>query len=157
MTRKAGDQTPYTTYSLDECIRRGAEAFQWKTRWKPQPGSDRGPIKRGAGVSFMAFRAGLGRSSAVVRVDAKGKYSVHVGVTDVGGGAKTTMGLIAAEELGVPLSQLEVVWGRYRSLPCSVRRIREPHDHHDRLRRRGGRAGFEEADRGEGLPKETRC
>jgi putative selenate reductase molybdopterin-binding subunit len=120
MTRKAGDQTPYTTYSLDECIRRGAEAFQWKTRWKPQPGSDRGPIKRGAGVSFMAFRAGLGRSSAVIRVDAKGKYSVHVGVTDVGGGAKTTMGLIAAEELGVPLSQLEVVWGDTDRCPYSV-------------------------------------
>jgi putative selenate reductase molybdopterin-binding subunit len=120
MTRKAGDQTPYTTYSLDECIRRGAEAFQWKTRWKPQPGSDRGPIKRGAGVSFMAFRAGLGRSSAVIRVDARGKYSVHVGVTDVGGGAKTTMGLIAAEELGVPLSQLEVVWGDTDRCPYSV-------------------------------------
>ena len=120
MTRKAGDQTPYTTYSLDECIHRGAEAFQWKTRWKPQPGSDRGPIKRGAGVSFMAFRAGLGRSSAVIRVDAKGKYSVHVGVTDVGGGAKTTMGLIAAEELGVPLSQLEVVWGDTDRCPYSV-------------------------------------
>jgi xanthine dehydrogenase YagR molybdenum-binding subunit len=76
MTRKAGDQTPYTSYSLDECIRRGAEAFEWKKRWKAQPGSDAGPIKRGAGVSFMAFRAGLGRSSAVVRVDAKGKYAV---------------------------------------------------------------------------------
>jgi putative selenate reductase molybdopterin-binding subunit len=120
MTRKAGDQTPYTTYSLDECIRRGAEAFEWKRRWRPQPGSDQGPIKRGAGVSFMAFRAGLGRSSAVIRVDAKGKYSVHVGVTDVGGGAKTTMGLIAAEELGVPLSQLEVVWGDTDRCPYSV-------------------------------------
>ena len=31
----------------------------------PEPGSDAGPIKRGAGVSFMAFRAGLGRSNAV--------------------------------------------------------------------------------------------
>ena len=120
MTRKAGDQTPYTTYSLDECIRRGAEAFEWKKRWKPQPGSGPGPIKRGAGVSFMAFRAGLGRSSAVIRVDAKGKYSVHVGVTDVGGGAKTTMGLIAAEELGIPLSQLEVVWGDTDRCPYSV-------------------------------------
>ncbi len=120
MTRKAGDQTPYTTYSLDECIHRGAEAFEWKKRWKPQPGSDAGPIKRGAGVSFMAFRAGLGRSSAVIRLDAKGKYSVHVGVTDVGGGAKTTMGLIAAEELGVPLSQLEVVWGDTDRCPYSV-------------------------------------
>ena len=120
MTRKAGDQTPYTTYSLDECIRRGAEAFEWKKRWRPQPGSDPGPIKRGAGVSFMAFRAGLGRSSAVIRVDAKGRYAVHVGVTDVGGGAKTTMGLIAAEELGVPLSQLDVVWGDTDRCPYSV-------------------------------------
>ena len=120
MTRKANDTTPYTTYSLDECIRRGAEAFDWKARWKPQPGSDAGPIKRGAGVSFMAFRAGLGRSSAVIRVDAKGKYSVHVGVTDVGGGAKTTMGLIAAEALGVPLARLEVVWGDTDRCPYSV-------------------------------------
>jgi putative selenate reductase molybdopterin-binding subunit len=120
MTRKAGDQTPYTTYSLDECIHRGAEAFEWKKRWRSQPGSDPGPIKRGAGVSFMAFRAGLGRSSAVIRVDAKGRYAVHVGVTDVGGGAKTTMGLIAAEELGVPLSQLDVVWGDTDRCPYSV-------------------------------------
>jgi xanthine dehydrogenase molybdenum-binding subunit len=120
MTRKAGDQTPYTSYSLDECIRRGAEAFEWKKRWRSRPGSDSGPIKRGAGVSFMAFRAGLGRSSAVIRVDAKGRYAVHVGVTDVGGGAKTTMGLIAAEELGVPLSQLDVVWGDTDRCPYSV-------------------------------------
>src|SRR6185436_11994109 len=120
MTRKANDETPYTTYTLDECIRRGAEAFDWKTRWRPQPGSDPGPIKRGSGVAFLAFRAGLGRSSAVVRVDAKGRYAVHVGVTDVGGGAKTTMGLIAAEELGVPLSQVDVVWGDTDRCPYSV-------------------------------------
>src|SRR5262249_24259051 len=120
MTRKAGDQLPYTTYSLEECIRKGADAFEWKKRWKPVPGSDPGPIKRGAGASFMAFRAGLGRSSAVVRLDGKGKYSVHVGVTDVGAGAKTTMGLIAAEELGIPLSQLEVVWGDTDRCPYSV-------------------------------------
>ncbi len=120
MTRKANDQLPYTTYSLEECIRRGADAFEWKKRWKSVPGSDPGPVKRGAGMSFMAFRAGLGRSSAVVRVDAKGKYSVHVGVTDVGGGAKTTMGLIAAEALGVPLSAIDVVWGDTDRCPYSV-------------------------------------
>jgi xanthine dehydrogenase YagR molybdenum-binding subunit len=120
MTRKAGDQTPYTNYSLDQCIRRGAEAFEWKKRWRPEPGSDRGPIKRGAGVSFMAFRAGLGRSSAVIHLDAKGRYAVHVGVTDVGAGAKTTMGLIAAEELDVPLSQVDVVWGDTDRCPYSV-------------------------------------
>jgi CO/xanthine dehydrogenase Mo-binding subunit/aerobic-type carbon monoxide dehydrogenase small subunit (CoxS/CutS family) len=120
MTRKANDQTPYTSYSLDECLRRGAETFDWKNRWRPEPGSDRGPLKRGAGVSFMAFRAGLGRSSAVIRLDSKGRYAVHVGVTDVGGGAKTTMGLIAAEAIGVPLSSVDVVWGDSDRCPYSV-------------------------------------
>jgi len=84
------------------------------------PGSDTGPIKRGAGVAFMVFRAGLGRSSAAIRVNAAGRYSVHVGVTDVGGGAKTTMALIAAEALGVPLSRIDLVWGDTDRCPYSV-------------------------------------
>jgi xanthine dehydrogenase YagR molybdenum-binding subunit len=120
MTRKANDQTPYTTYTLDQCLTRGAETFDWKNKWRPEPGSDRGPLKRGAGVSFMAFRAGVGRSSAVIRLDSKGRYAVHVGVTDVGGGAKTTMGVIAAEALGVPLSSVDVVWGDSDRCPYSV-------------------------------------
>lgn len=120
MTRKANDQTEYTNYTLEECIRRGAEAFEWKKRWRPEAGSDRGPVKRGAGMAFMAFRSGVGRSNAVMRVDAKGQYYAHVGVTDVGAGAKTTMGIIAAEALGVPLSQVKVVWGDTDRCPYSV-------------------------------------
>ena len=119
MTRKFRDETEYTTYTLEDCIRRGAEAFEWKKRWRPA-GSDRGAIKRGVGVSFMAFRAGLGRSNAVIRLDAKGQYALHVGVTDVGAGAKTTMGLIAAEALGVPLANVNVVWGDTDRCPYSV-------------------------------------
>src|SRR2546425_6706953 len=120
MTRTFHDEVPYTNYSLDECIRRGAEAFEWKKRWRPQPGSDPGPVKYGAGVAFMAFRSALGRSNAVIRLDAKGKYTVFVGVTDIGAGAKTTMALIAAEALGVPLSAVEVVWGDTDRCPYSV-------------------------------------
>ena len=120
MTRKSRDEVPYTNYSLEECIRRGAEAFEWKKRWHPQPGSDKGPIKRGAGVSFMAFRSALGRSNAVIRLDAKGQYTVFVGVTDVGPGAKTTMAMLAAEALGVPVSKVSVVWGDTDRCPYSV-------------------------------------
>ena len=120
MTRKASDETPYTNYTLEDCIHRGAEAFEWKKRWRAKPGSDAGPVKRGAGFAFLAFRAGVGPSSAVMDVDSNGRYRVHVGVTDVGGGAKTTMGLIAAEALGVPLSQVEVVWGDTSRCPYSV-------------------------------------
>jgi putative selenate reductase molybdopterin-binding subunit len=120
MTRKAGDQNEYTNYSLDECIHRGMAAFDWKKRWHSQAGSDSGPVKRGAGFAFLAFRSGLGRSNAVIDVNAKGEYKVHVGVTDVGAGAKTTMGMIAAEALDVPLSKIEVVWGDTDRCPYSV-------------------------------------
>jgi len=120
MTRKSRDEVPYTNYSLEECIRRGADAFEWKKRWHPQPGSDQGSIKRGAGVAFMAFRSALGRSNAVIRLDAKGRYTVFVGVTDIGAGAKTTMAMIAAEALGAPLSKVDLVWGDTDRCPYSV-------------------------------------
>ena len=120
MLRTARENVPFSNYTLDECIRRGAEIFDWKNRWRPVPGSDKGPIKRGAGFTYMAFRSGVGSSSAVLQVDARGKYTLFVGVTDVGAGAKTTMGIIAAEELGVPLSQVDVVWGDTDKCPYSV-------------------------------------
>jgi CO/xanthine dehydrogenase Mo-binding subunit len=120
MSRMSRDEVPYTSYSLEECIRRGAAAFDWKTRWRAQPGSDAGPIKRGAGMTYMLFRSGLGQSSAVLKLDGAGAYTLFVGVTDVGAGAKTTMGLIAAEALGVPLSKIEVVWGDTDRCPYSV-------------------------------------
>src|SRR6266699_1888038 len=119
MTRKSDDEVPYSNYTLDDCIRRGAEAFGWKKRWHP-PGADKGPIKRGVGMSFMALRSPTGQSSAVIRLDSNGRYTVFVGVTDIGAGAKTTMALIAAEALGVPLSNIEIVWGDTDRCPYSV-------------------------------------
>jgi len=119
MTRQFRDETPYTNYTLEECIRRGVDVFDWKKRWHA-PGADTGRFKRGAGVAFMAFRSPLGRSNAVIDVDASGKYTVHVGVTDVGAGAKTTMQLIAAEALGVAASKVTVVWGDTDRCPYSV-------------------------------------
>ena len=121
MTRMSRDEVPYTNYSLEECVRRGAEAFDWKARWRPQPGADPGPIKRGAGMTFMLFRSGLGtQQRGHPTLNGAGDYTLFVGVTDVGAGAKTTMGLIAAEALGVPLSQIEVVWGDTDRCPYSV-------------------------------------
>jgi CO/xanthine dehydrogenase Mo-binding subunit len=119
MTRQSDDAVPYTNYTLEDCIRRGAEAFGWKKRWHP-PGADPGPIKRGVGMGFMALRSPTGQSSAVIRLDSNGRYTVFVGVTDIGAGAKTTMALIAAEALDVPLSKIEIVWGDTDRCPYSV-------------------------------------
>jgi len=66
------------------------------------------------------FRSGVGPSSAILRVDSTGRYTLFVGVTDIGPGAKTTMAMIAAEALGVPLERVDVVWGDSDRCPYSV-------------------------------------
>jgi len=118
--RRPTEQVRFTNYSLDKCIVQGRELFDWESRWRPEPGSDTGPTKGGAGMAFMMFRSGVGPSSAILRVNADELYTLFVGVTDIGPGAKTTMALIAAEELSIPLSQVEVVWGDTDRCPYSV-------------------------------------
>ncbi len=118
MTRKYLDQQPYSSYGLEDCLRRGADAIGWRTRHAA--GADPGAIKRGIGMAFGSFGARIGKSSAVIRLDASGVYEVHVGVNDIGTGAKTTMALIAAEELGVGLDRIRLISGDTDRCPYSV-------------------------------------
>ena len=119
MTRKFQDQLTYTSIGLEDCLRKGAEAFEWKKRWHA-PGEGSGPVRRGVGLAMGSFGSNLGRSSAVIDLDSGGMYHVHVGVTDIGTGAKTTMALIAAQELGVPLDKIDLIWGDTDRCPYSV-------------------------------------
>lgn len=118
-SRKYQDRQAYSSSGLEDCLRKGAEKFGWKQRWRPA-NSDAGPVKRGVGMGMGMFPSSLGRSAAILRVDSQGTYHLHVGFTDCGTGAKTTMGLIAAEALEVPLERVEVVWGDTDICPYSV-------------------------------------
>lgn len=119
ITRQYHDELPYTSYGLEDCIRRGAERFNWQARWR-RPAAVPGPLARGVGMSIGSFHARLGRSSAVIRLDASGRYTVHVGVTDVGSGAKTTMALIAAAALEVGIDRIAIVSGDTDRCPYSI-------------------------------------
>lgn len=118
-TRMYHDETPFVSWAMPEVIRTGAERFQWSERWR-RPGSDAGPMKRGVGMAMGAFAARVGRSNAVLRLDSSGRLFLHVGVTDIGTGAKTTMAMIAAEAMGFDLDRVEVVWGDTDRSPYSV-------------------------------------
>ncbi|MEE8131387.1 MAG: xanthine dehydrogenase family protein molybdopterin-binding subunit [Vicinamibacterales bacterium] len=119
LTREYLDQTPYTSFALPDCIRLGAERFEWSRRWR-RAGSMGDPIRRGVGMAVGMFAARLGRSSARVRLDGDGRLWLHVGVTDVGTGAKTTMAMLAAEAMGFELDRVTVVWGDTDLCPFSV-------------------------------------
>jgi len=125
MTRKFRDQTAYTSWGLEDCIRKGAEAFEWKKNWHAPgagagAGGSDGPVKRGVGMGMGMFGSNLGYSAALIQLDGNGVYHLYVGVTDCGTGAKTTMALIAAEALGVPLEKIQVNSGDTGTCPYSV-------------------------------------
>ena len=79
-----------------------------------------GPKKHGIGMALggYPFRPGLG--AATIRVNPDGTAHVLVGVTDIGTGAKSTMAIIAAEALGIPLNQIQLTNGDTDVTPYSV-------------------------------------
>lgn len=117
--QKYKSKTPFTSNYLDECISEGAKRIDWNEKWH-KPGASAGPIKHGIGMALggYPFRPGLG--AATIRVNSDGTAHVLVGVTDIGTGAKSTMAIIAAEALGIPLNQIQLTNGDTDVTPYSV-------------------------------------
>ena len=117
--QKYKSKIPFTSNYLGECISEGAKRIRWNEKWH-KPGASVGPIKHGIGMALggYPFRPGLG--AATIRVNSDGTAHVLVGVTDIGTGAKSTMAIIAAEALGIPLNQIQLTNGDTDVTPYSV-------------------------------------
>ena len=116
---EAGQQRPFSSRKLVECLRIGADRFGWGER-NPRPGQVRdGRWRVGMGVA-AAFRNNLvEKSGARIGVDAQGRVIVETDMTDIGTGSYTIIGQTAAEMLGVPLEQVRVRLGDSR-FPASA-------------------------------------
>jgi xanthine dehydrogenase molybdenum-binding subunit len=117
--QKYKGKVPFTSIYLEECITEGAKRIDWRQKWH-KPGALGDVKKHGIGMALggYPFRPGLG--AATIRVNPDGTAHLLVGVTDIGTGAKSTMAIIAAEALGIPLNQIEVTNGDTDVTPYSV-------------------------------------
>jgi len=107
-----GDQdrkVPFSSNGMEECIRKAAEAFGWGQRWQ-KPGASPGPVKKGLGMAIHSCPHGaIGAfATGTVKLNSDGTVNVFVGTADIGGGQKSVMAMIAAEELGIPLDAVSV-------------------------------------------------
>lgn len=100
-----GDEGPtgqrLTAVGLEECLRRAAEAIDWKTR-KPGPW-------RGKGLACGWWTTTGGSSGVYVKVNPDGKVVLNTGAAEIGTGAITGAAQVLAEELGVDLDDVTVV------------------------------------------------
>jgi len=95
-----------------ECM----DAVLKQYRSKPTPAAPASPhLRRGIGQSVICFGLGYGdgfpdASRAVVRFTQEGRLEVATGGVEYGQGLLNMAGQIAAEELGVPMERVDVVW-----------------------------------------------
>jgi CO/xanthine dehydrogenase Mo-binding subunit len=103
------DGRSYSSKNLMECYRLAEK--HWERRHEVRARSE-GSWKHGVGMASQVWFGGGGPPSyAWVRVAADGRATVITAMQDIGTGTRTAMAQIAAEELGLPLDQVEVVLG----------------------------------------------
>jgi xanthine dehydrogenase YagR molybdenum-binding subunit len=101
---------PWTSNSLKECYRIGAERFGWSRR--PAIGSTHaGRWRLGWGMATTCYPARRQGSRARLHLAADGSLLVQCGTQDMGSGTYTALGQMAAEALGVPIAQVSVELG----------------------------------------------
>jgi xanthine dehydrogenase YagR molybdenum-binding subunit len=105
---------PWSSKSLRECYRIGAERFGWARR-TPAPGSMRlGRTLVGWGMATAAYPANRKGAKASATINADGSVIVRSGTHDLGTGTYTVMAQIAADALGVEVSRVRVELGDTR-------------------------------------------
>jgi putative selenate reductase molybdopterin-binding subunit len=102
-----------TSSGIEECVAQGQRSIGWQRRLDPdwkQP-KDRPHIRRGLGFAMCMHGTaipGLDMGAASIKINDDGSFNLLVGATDLGTGADTILGQIAAEVLGVPLDDILV-------------------------------------------------
>jgi CO/xanthine dehydrogenase Mo-binding subunit len=99
-----------TSAFVKEALDKGAELFNWEEK-KGRSGKRVGTKVRGAGVAVSAYSAGSIGFDGLLVVRPDGKVQFQSGIGNLGTHAIMDVHRVAAELIGVPWEQCEVVWG----------------------------------------------
>jgi xanthine dehydrogenase YagR molybdenum-binding subunit len=111
---------PFSSRDTIGCLREGARLFGWDRR-DPTPGAwrDRDWLI-GTGVALSTYPSPrYPGSTATVRVSPDGRYAVLIAAADLGTGTWTALTQIAADALGVPVSDVDLRIGDTALPPAS--------------------------------------
>jgi xanthine dehydrogenase YagR molybdenum-binding subunit len=101
---------PWSSKSLLQCYRRGAEAIGWSRR--PRAGGSReGNWRRGLGVATATRPSRQQPASARARMRPDGRARVQAGTQEIGTGTYTVMTQIAGDALALPMGDVRFELG----------------------------------------------
>ncbi len=102
-------------YGLIECIRQAAAASDFKSKYgRAKREKERSSkIKHGIGMGVSSYMGGSliypNSSSVIVKLNDDASVSLITGALDLGQGPETILSQIVAEELGVPMEDIQVL------------------------------------------------
>ncbi|HSE96942.1 MAG TPA: xanthine dehydrogenase family protein molybdopterin-binding subunit, partial [Blastocatellia bacterium] len=97
-----------------EELKIASDLIEWKKRWHPRGDKTPGHVKRGLGVSIHTW-GGLGHASDCdITIQPDGSVELKMGTQDLGVGTRTTLGIVVADTLGLPLEAVKVLIGDNR-------------------------------------------
>jgi CO/xanthine dehydrogenase Mo-binding subunit len=100
---------PFSNPGIRDCIVAVRDALKWQQNWhKPKEKQLRPGVYHGMAMAAHACSHGAGGNPATgqVIINADGSVQLNTASNEVGSGERTQMMMIAAESLGVPLSQV---------------------------------------------------
>ncbi len=111
--REPQPETIYTI-GLEECVQQGKASINWDQKfnnadWHRLSGKKH--LRKGIGVALVMQGTAipyLDMGGASIKMNDDGSFNLLVGATDLGTGSDTVLGQMAAEVLGVPLSDIIV-------------------------------------------------
>ena len=101
------ENKPWSSKSLRECYRVGAERFGWNNRTAEPRSMRRGNNLVGYGMATSVYPTKRSPSNATARLNADGTLSVDAGTQDIGTGTYTSMTQLAAGTFGVPMTSVK--------------------------------------------------
>ncbi len=102
-----------TSCGVEECVAQASRAIQWHRHLDPKwrRPAERPTIRRGIGFAFCMHGTAipfLDMGGCSIKLNDDGSFNMLIGATDLGTGADTVIGQIAAEVLGVRLEDIKV-------------------------------------------------
>ena len=111
---------PFSSRSLMRCYDEAAAKFGWSRR-SPTPGTtSEGEWLIGMGCATACYPSNIGPAAARVSLSADGQASVALAGHEIGTGAYTTVGVVAAQSLGIPIESVKVSLGDSNLPPIMV-------------------------------------
>jgi len=92
-------------------LHKAAELAEWKKLWHARGEGGKGALKRGLGIGVNAWAGGGHDSTCRCTIHPDGAVEVELGSQDLGTGTRTIIAQVAAESLGLKLSQVRVKIG----------------------------------------------